>query len=162
MAAAALEDALRRMALALEDADARLRVAMGGHEETVEARVWRGQVLVDWERDDEAGGCLLRPGLVERLAALGASATRAGSSLDIRASPRVLASLSAGHAALAARLGQPAALRLRLRFDGPGGGYTGGREQYVVEPGRRPAVPLVTLRVALRLRASAGTSPASG
>ena len=34
------------------------------------ARLWRSQVLVDWEPDPQAGGCLLRPDLLRRLVAL--------------------------------------------------------------------------------------------
>jgi hypothetical protein len=67
-----VERCLAAVESALLDADATLSTDLGGHRESTTARLWRGQVLVDWEPDARAGDCLLRPELLRRLIALGA------------------------------------------------------------------------------------------
>jgi hypothetical protein len=147
----------------LADADAELTTVLGGHREVTQARVWKGQVLVDWEPDEQAGGCLLRPELVERLIALHAIADLRSDELRIRASGRVLASLSAAHRELVGRLGgeQHVEMRARLRF--ADGVYLGGEERYaMIERG----LPVELLQVSATVRArpakpvSPHTSPA--
>lgn len=86
---------------------------------------------MDWERDDVAGGCLLRPALIRRLLALHATVERPTPDLvRVRAAARIVSALSPRHARLLERLGQPAELQLRLRF--AHGVYTGGEEAYRV------------------------------
>lgn len=149
-AAASLAAWMERMAAALGDADVRLVVEMGGLREVTEARAWQGQVLVEWERDEDAGGCLLRPELVRRLALLGARVTEDGPlGLRVRAAPRVVASLSPRHAGLAAQLGRAPALDLTLHADAKGH-YTGGTEMYHAEGAR--STPLLRLDAAVRRR----------
>jgi hypothetical protein len=146
------------MERALEDGQADLTTRLGAHRERTRARLWQGQVLVDWEADEVAGGCLLRPGLVRRLLALHATlAAGSRQSIVLRADGRVVSALSPRHARLAERLGQAPDVRLHLRFDGPNGIYTGGEETYRVGG----AVLLrVTAEVRPRPPASAQTSPA--
>src|SRR4029453_18460443 len=81
-----VEASLVAMQSTLADADAELVMVLGGHREVTQARLWQGKVLVDWEADEQAGGCLLRPELVRRLIALHAQATSAGGELRLRAS----------------------------------------------------------------------------
>src|SRR5689334_1997947 len=64
---------IEQIAEALVDADIDLAVEVAGLVEQSKARAWKGQVLVEWERDEDAGGCLLRPDLIERLLKLGAT-----------------------------------------------------------------------------------------
>ena len=52
-----LEAWLASVERALADGDATLSTELGDHRETTNARLWRGQVLVDWEPDSQAGGC---------------------------------------------------------------------------------------------------------
>jgi hypothetical protein len=112
-------------------------------------------VLVDWQRDAAAGGCLLRPALVRRLLALHAAAdTTHACEVRVRATGRMVTSLSPGHARLVARLEQPPELHLRLRFDGPGGAYLGGDETYQVGSS-------VLLRLTARIRSRAEPPPVS-
>ena len=155
---------LARMEQALDNADAELTTRLGVHHEQASARVWHGQVLVDWQADDAAGGCLLRPALVRRLLALHARVEGEGRPwVDVRAHGSMVTALSQRHAQLAARLGRTPELRLRLRFDGPGGAYTGGDETYRAGPGERGEVFLhLTARVRPRSAppGSERTSPA--
>jgi hypothetical protein len=150
---------------ALADAEASLATDLGGHRETTTARLWRGQVLVDWEPDRAAGGCLLRPDLLRRLVALHAHVDAEADTLRITAPGRVVAGLSPEHADLVARLGGARRVELRamLRFEGDR--YIGGEETYyLVERGQR--VPLLRLkadvhpRTTTRREASRRTSPA--
>jgi hypothetical protein len=144
---------------AVADADVALTTELGGHREVTSARVWHGRVLVDWEPDPTAGGCLLRPDLLRRLIALHAQVSvdepDAGS-LQIVAPGRIVAALSPEHARLVARLGgaRRLELRARLRFDGAQQ-YRGGSETYyLLERGQR--VSLLHLSAAVSPR----TSPA--
>ena len=142
---------LAAMEASLADADAQLITVLGGQREETRVRLWRGQVLVDWEPDEHAGGCLLRPVLVRRLVALHAHTELTTDGLALRASGQILASLSAEHRRLVARLGGASrvAFRARLRF--ATGRYTGGEETYaVLERGRRADV--LALRVAVSSR----------
>jgi hypothetical protein len=154
-----VEACLVAMEAALVDADAELTTILGGHRESVQARLWRGQVLVDWEPDESAGGCLLHPQLVRRLLALHATATVERSTLTLQAPGRTVAALSPAHAELVSRLGgaRRIALTARLRF--PNGSYTGGEEAYqVVHQGK--TIPLLRLTAEVRPKAaSPRTSP---
>ena len=123
---------LERMDAGLADSQAELTLALGGLEERTNARLWQGRVLVQWEADESAGGCLLRPHLVRRLLQLGATADLRDGAVQLRANSRTVAALGPQHAGLAAQLGQAPALRLTLRFDEHDGAYRGGEEQYVV------------------------------
>jgi hypothetical protein len=139
---------------ALADSDASLSTDLGGHRETTVARLWRGQVLVDWEPDRTAGGCLLRPDLLRRLLALHAQVDTEPEVLRIIAPGRVVAALSPEHADLVSRLGGARRVELRatLRFDRDR--YLGGQETYyLVERGQR--VALVRLTAEVRARAPA-------
>jgi hypothetical protein len=144
---------------ALADADADLITDLGGQHEVTRARLWRGQVLVDWEPDATAGGSLLRAELLKRLIALHAEVEAKGDQLHIRAPGRIVAGLSPDHADLVARLGGARRVELRttLRFDARG--YRGGLETYyLVEHGQR--VPLLRLSADVRPRLTNGaTSP---
>lgn len=161
-----LDARLTSVEAALADADADLSTDLGGLRETASARLWRGQVLVDWEPDTQAGGCLLRPELLRRLVALHAQVDQAGDVVKVVAPGRIVAALSADHADLVARLGgaRRVELRAELRFDG--GVYRGGRETYyLVERGRRVALLRLTADVRPRLTGQAPegsprTSPA--
>lgn len=128
-----LQTCLAGMEEALANGDADLTLEMGGFRDLTRARLWQGQVLVDWERDETAGGVLLRPSLVHRLVALGASVESSERSPNVvlRAGPRVVAALSPGHAALAGRLDGQAELRVTLRCTSDGS-YLGGEELYSV------------------------------
>jgi hypothetical protein len=146
---------------AVADADVALTTELGGHQEVTRARVWHGQVLVDWEPDATAGGCLVRPDLLRRLIALHAQVSLdadgddAGSLLIV-APGRIVAALSPEHARLVARLGGARRLELQacLRFD-RAQQYRGGRETYyLLERGQR--VSLLELSAAVSPR----TSPA--
>jgi hypothetical protein len=110
-------------------------------------------VLVDWERDEAAGGCLLRPQLVRRLLLLKARAEWHAPSreLRLRATSRLVLALSPAHAQLVSRLGDLPELRVVLRFAGGSGDYLGGEEQYrVALPVRREGP--VLLRLVVRVR----------
>ncbi len=135
---------LDRVESALADADAELTTDLGGTHEVTRARLWRNQVLVDWEPDSQAGGCLLRPALLRRLVALNARVETGATGLSISAAGRVVAALSAEHADLVARLGGARRVEMRatLRFEA--GVYRGGQETYyLVERGQR--LPLLRL-----------------
>lgn len=162
----ALQTCLNGVEEALANGDAELTLEMGGYRDVTRARLWQGQVLVDWERDEVAGGVLLRPSLVHRLVALGASVESSEQSPDVmlRAGPRVVAALSPGHAALAARLDGQAELRVTLRCTSDGT-YLGGEELYSVpasaaRAGTRVQPPaaaaLLRLTAEVRRRAAPG------
>jgi hypothetical protein len=148
---------------AMADADADLSTDLGNHHEVTTARLWRHQVLVDWEPDPQAGGCLLRPDLLRRLIALHARVEQTPEGVNITAPGRVVAALSAEHADLVARLGGARRVEMQatLRFEAEQ--YRGGQETYaLVERGRR--VTLLRLTANVRPRpvraASRRTSPA--
>ena len=155
-----LSAALDSIEAALLDADVVLATDLSGYRQETRARTWRGQVLVDWEPDAEAGDCLLRPALVRRLIALHASATLEGDVLHLSAPGRVVAGVSNEHADLVRRLGgaRRVALSAMLRFSD--GAYRGGEEVYsVIERGK--ARPLLRLVAEVSVRgASPRTSPA--
>ncbi len=154
-----LDPYLRRMDAALADADAEITVALGGLVETISARVWMGQVMVEWERDESAGGLLLHPRLVERLAALGGTPKLDGESVGFDVGPQVVRALDAYRLRLGGQLGTSPHLRLTLRFDGPGGAYTGGEEAYVV-PGTKRETTLLRLTAQVTPRAPRAVAPA--
>ena len=146
-----LEASLASVEAAMADADADLSTDLGNHHEVTSARLWRNQVLVDWEPDPQAGGCLLRPDLLWRLVALHAHVEPVADGLHIKAQGRVVAALSAEHADLVARLGGARRVEMRatLRFEGDV--YRGGQETYyLVERGQR--VPLLRLSADVRPR----------
>jgi hypothetical protein len=153
-----LERCLAAVESALLDADATLSTDLGGHRETTIARLWRGQVLVDWEPDARAGDCLLRPDLLRRLVALDATAKFKEDVLRLRASGRVVAALSPAHADLVQQLGGAPSVELvaRLRFTDDL--YLGGDETYsLVRSGSR--TPLLRLEAEVRVRQDRGASP---
>lgn len=162
----AMSDWLERMEATLLDARAELTTDLGGHREITVARVWRGDVLVDWERDDAAGGCLLRPSLVRRLLALNATLDERPTEVVLSAAPRAVAALSREHARLAAGLGYEPAVTVHLQFDGPRGPYVGGVETYRLAATRSAARAAVILQLVARVqplvarRESPRTSPA--
>jgi hypothetical protein len=153
-----LESRLAAIEVAVADADAELTTVLGGHRESVQARLWRGRVLVDWEPDDSAGDCLLRPELLRRLLALHAQPELTANELRIQAPGRTVSSLSAEHADLVARMGgaRRLVLRIRLRFEASA--YIGGEETYeVVGQGR--SAPLLRLVAEVKPRAKLPASP---
>jgi hypothetical protein len=154
---------LANIEAAMADADAELSTDLGDHHEQTSARLWRGKVLVDWEPDKQAGGCLLRPELLRRLIALHAHLDQSAGKLRITAPGRVVAALSPEHAELVARLGGARRVEMRttLLFDADS--YCGGQETYyLVERGKRLALLQLTADVRLRpvREASRHTSPA--
>ncbi|MDQ3811963.1 MAG: hypothetical protein M3336_16905 [Chloroflexota bacterium] len=152
-----LQTALAAMREALADADAELTTDLGGQRETTRLRLWQGRVLVDWEADDEAGGCLLHPRLLERLAALHAEISAGHEDLRLRAGGRVLEALTAQHRHLVGRLGGASRVEMRARLYFEQGHYRGGDETYaVVERGRRLELLKVSARVKPRIE---GTAP---
>ncbi len=160
-----IEACLASVEMALADADVDLTTDLGGQRELSSARLWRGQVLIDWEPDPQAGGCLLRPALLRRLIALHADIEFEGEVLSISAPGRIVAGLSAEHADLVAQLGGARRVELRaaLRFEGEV--YRGGNETYyLVVRGQRQG--LVRLSADVRPRANGSheglprTSPA--
>jgi hypothetical protein len=153
-----IEDSLQAMRAALEDADAEVVTDLGSHRETSQARVWRGQVLVDWEPDALAGGCLLRPALVERLAALHAQPTLADNELRIDAPGRIVAALSPEHQELVAQLGGARRLAMRATLLFADGKYRGGEEVYDVVQ-RGVAATLLRLKVRVSPRSARSASP---
>src|SRR5215475_3082352 len=100
-----VQAALASVEAALLDADARLSTDLGDRRELTTARLWRGQVLVDWEADAQAGDCLLRVEPLRQLVELHAQTRFAGDALIIQAPGRIVAALSPEHAALVRRLG---------------------------------------------------------
>src|SRR6266581_70763 len=95
-----VEACLASVEVAVANADAELTTDFGGQHELTSARLWCGQVLVDWEPDAQAGGSLLRPALLRRLIALHAEVLCEGAVLHINAPGRIVAGLSAEHADL--------------------------------------------------------------
>jgi hypothetical protein len=148
-----LETRLASVEAALANADAALTTSLGSHQETTSVRLWRGQVLVDWEPDTSAGGCLLRPELLRRLVALHAQVDLSDANmLRIAAPGRIVAVLSAEHADLVRRLGGERKVELRAQLRFKHDHYVGGQETYfVLERGQR--VPLLRLTVSLQQRA---------
>lgn len=144
---------LERMLAAVADGDARLSTRLGGHHEQTTARLWRGQVLVDWEPDPTAGGCLVRPDRLRRLAALHAAVTATDSELRMRASGRIVQALSPEHGELVAHLGGPARVELRLALRRSPHGYRGTETYVLLETGR--ATPLLELTADVRPRPAA-------
>jgi hypothetical protein len=146
---------LDNVAAALTDADAELWTDLGGHHEATRARLWRGQVLVDWEPDAQAGGCLLRVDLLRRLVALHAHLELDGETLRITAPGRVVAGLSAEHADLVKRLGGARRVELQATLRFVNQRYRGGQEvYYVLERGQR--VALLRLSAEVRPREQPG------
>jgi len=146
-----LEARLATVEAALIDADACLLTDIGGHHEATSARLWQGRVLVDWEPDMHAGGCLLRPFLLRRLLALHAQISSIPDGVRIIAPGRVVAALSATHADLVDRLGGARRIQLEVDLRFAGEKYRGGRETYfLAEHGRRVALLRVTAEVRLR------------
>jgi len=147
----------------LVDGYADLDLEIGGHHERTQARLAHGQVLVDWERDDTAGGCLLRPALVRRLLLLNARVRCEPRAVELTAGAQLLSRLSEEHARLVRGVAPQPTLSLRLRFDGPSlAAYVGGEERYEVPSlGRgRATTPTTILRLRARLRPAA-TPPTS-
>src|SRR5438105_12940212 len=144
----------------LADADADLSTDMGGLRDATRARLWRGQVLVDWEPDAQAGGCLLRPALLRRLIALHATLKRSGDALVLTAPGRTVAALSPAHADLVRRLGGARRVELSITLRIADDEYLGGVEVYsVVERGKR--LTLLRLHAQVRSR-SVATNVARG
>jgi len=146
-----VEARLATLEAALNDADAFLLTDIGGHHEATSARLWQGRVLVDWEPDMHAGGCLLRPALLRRLLALHAQTAPTQHGVRINAPGRVVAGLSAVHTDLVSRLGGARRIQLEVDLRFAGEQYRGGRETYfLAEHGRR--VPLLRVTAEVRLR----------
>jgi len=145
---------------ALENADATIATGIGGQRTETKARLWRGQVLVDWEPDARAGDCLLRPDLLRRLIALRAEAASSPTMLTLKASGRIVSALSDEHAALVSRLGGARRVELTLRLGFAEGQYRGGTESYALVQ-QRQRLPLLELSAEVMPRAvSPRTSPA--
>jgi hypothetical protein len=153
-----LEACLAAMEAAVADADAELTTVLGGQRDSVRARLWRGQVLVDWEPDELAGGCLLRPALIRRLIALHADTALKNDELRLNAPGRSVAALSSEHAELVARMGGARRITLQARLRFADGVYRGGEEAYVVVSQGRSA-PLLRLIADVRPRATQPASP---
>jgi hypothetical protein len=146
-----VEDLLARVDAALVDADAELSTDLGGHHERTNARIWRGQVLVDWDPDTAAGGCLLRADLLRRLIALHAVATVESGSLRINAPGRIVAALSPEHARLVARLGGARRIELQAILSFEADEYRRGEETYyLVERGQRSRLLWLSAQVSQR------------
>lgn len=153
---------LEAVAAALEDADAQLLTDLGGSREVTSARLWRGQVLVDWQPDLQAGGSLLRVDLLRALVASGAKTSVTTNEVILEVPGRLVAALSENHAQLVRRLGgaRRVSLSVRLRFAQDQ--YVGGQETYALVAQRR-ASPLLQVTADVRVRApraSQHTSPA--
>jgi hypothetical protein len=158
-----VESCLASVEAAVADADAELSTDLGDHHEVTRARLWRNQVLVDWEPEPQAGGCLLRPDLLRRLVALHARVDRVADGLRISAPGRIVAALSVEHADLVARLGGARRVEMQLALHVDADVYRGGWETYyLVERGQRSA--LLRLKADVRPRqvreASRRRSPA--
>jgi hypothetical protein len=153
-----INSALARIEAALLDADARLSTDLGDRQEVATARLWRGQVLVDWETDTQAGDCLLRAELLRQLVALHAQTRFVGDDLVILAPGRMVAALSSDHAALVRRLGGARRVEMSLRLRFVDDTYVGGEETYsLVERGRH--VPLLRLTAEVTVRSPRAASP---
>jgi hypothetical protein len=144
---------------ALADAYAELDLEIGGHHELSRARLTRGQVFIDWERDDSAGGCLLRVALVRRLLLLNARVRSEPTVVVLTAGPELLSRLSDEHERLVRGVSPKPTLTLRLRFAGPDAAYIGGEERYDVPlPGRGRASTILRLRAQVRTVSAPPTS----
>jgi hypothetical protein len=139
---------------ALQDGDVRLVVDLGGRQEVTLARLWRGQVLVDWEPDPRAGDCLLRLDLLRRL-----NLTPEGDDLVATIRGHTVAQLTDEHAALVRRLGGARRIELSLRLTMRDGAYQGGQETYwlLERGGKRTA--LLRVQAEVRLRSAPAGSP---
>ncbi len=147
------------MEQALVDGYADLDLEIGGHHELSRARLARGQVFVDWERDESAGGCLLRAALVRRLLLLNARVRAETTDVVLTAGPELVSRLSDEHERLVRGVSPKPTLMLRLRFDGPDGAYRGGEERYDVPlPGRGRASTILRLRAQVRAVSAPPTS----
>ena len=155
-----LEEYLERMETTIADADAELRLVIGGHCEVTTVRIWHGQVLVDWEPDEAAGGCLLRPALLARLAALHAAVRLAPERVELTAPGRVVSSLSPAHADLVAQLGGAARVELRTTLRFSASTYVGGEEAYyMLGSGRGRSSLLLRLSARVRRHTTPQASP---
>jgi hypothetical protein len=155
-----LESALASVEAALLDADARLSTDLGDRHEVAAARLWRGQVLVDWEPDPQAGDCLLRVELLRRLVDLGAKTRVAADEVRVQAPGRTVAALSNEHAALVRQLGGARRVEMSLRLRFADGVYVGGEETLaLVERGRGRPIPLLRLSADVKVRPSHAASP---
>jgi len=153
-----IEGRLASIEQALEDGDATLSIQLGDHHEVTTARLWRGQVLVDWEPDLQAGGCLLRVAQLRRLITLHAQVALSGRAMMLRAPGRVVAGLSAEQADLVRRLGGARRVELDVKLVFANGSYSGGVETYhVVDAGQR--LPFLSVRAAVRCRPARAGSP---
>jgi len=155
-------DWLRAVESALDDADAQLTTDLGGRHELTSARLWHGDVLVDWQPDPLAGDCLLHVGLLRQLLALGARVTHDTHDVVISAPGRAVAALSEHHASLVRQLGGARRIALTIRLQFVGDKYIGGEEAFSLATGRRPSA-LLRLSVDVQIRASKAsprTSPA--
>jgi hypothetical protein len=156
-----LEEHLASVEAAVADADVAISTELGGQRTTTTARLWRGQVLVDWEPDPQAGDCLVRPGLLRRLIALHARAHVSADGLMLEVPGRIVASLSDDHEKLVRQLGGARRIELTVRLSFTSGAYRTGSETFaLVERGQR--APLLTLTAEIRSRTAAlpRTSPA--
>ena len=155
-----IEAVLTSAERAAADADATLSTDLGSHRERTSARLWKGQVLVDWEPDTTAGDILLRPELLRRLVALHPSVDIKGNLVTIRAPGRVVAGVSSEHAELVKRLGGARRLELRMTLRVEDGAYRGGDEEYLLlERGQAQSLLRLSAEVTAR-EASPHTSPA--
>jgi len=158
-----LEVWLSAVEAALEDADAELITDLGGRQEVTSARLWRGQILVDWQPDAQAGDCLLRPAVLRHLVEGRASVTATTAEVTLVAPGRLVSALSDEHAALVRRLGGTRRITLTIRLGFSNGAYTQGEETYsLIDKGRPNPLLRLTAHIKLRTprRASPRTSPA--
>jgi hypothetical protein len=146
----AVDEWLAWMAAVLANGDAVLTTHLGRQREQTSARLWRGQVLVDWEPDETAGGCLVRPAHLRRLLVLHAKLEATHAELRLRASGQVLQALSPEHRELVAQLGGAERVELRLELRRQASGYR-GTETYVLRGAGR-ATPLLQLEAEVRQR----------
>ena len=153
-----IDSALAAIEAALQDADAQLSMNLGGRQELTIARLWRGQVLVDWEPDPQAGDCLLRVDLLRRLVELRARTKLSPDKLTLEAPGRLVAALSEDHEALVRRLGGARRLTLTIVLHFKAGTYAGGEETYAMVDRGRPT-PLLKLEARVELRPARAASP---
>lgn len=159
-----LESALASVEAALQDADARLSTDLGDRHEVADARLWHGQVLVDWEQDAHAGDCLLRVDRVRRLVDLGAKAHVTADEVRVQAPGRTVAALSDQHAALVRQLGGARRVEMSLRLRLVDSVYVGGEEIYALVDaargrGRGRPIPLLRITAEVSLRPARAASP---
>lgn len=143
---------LETIEAALDDADAQLVTDLGGRREVTSARLWRGQVLVDWQRDQQAGGCLLRVDLLRALVAARARTSVSANDVTLEVPGRLVAALSEHHAHLVQQLGGARRVTLTIQLRFADGQYVGGQETYALVAQRR-ASPLLQLTADVRVRA---------